>query len=179
MSAWLSYLWNLPPSVTLMIALVTAATVLIIVSEIRGNSISGKMVLDSLYTLRFVWNLPTQSAMVQLRGVFKNNDPLHRIYYRLDTLHLSIQGRTYGNVQQISDVLEIAPQGDAGYIFWGIDGVVLGPIDGKLHYRVKYGKSPTSLNKTFEQKIALRGLVLVDANDNHRFDLNWIIEETL
>lgn len=177
-SAWLSHLWHLPPSVSLFLALATAACVLILVSELRKNSVQGKLVLANLYPLRFIWNQSNGTAFAQLRGIFKNNDSLHQIFYRLETLHFSIQGRTHGKIQPISDILEVPPQGDAGYIFWGVDGVTVGPIDGRLHYRVQYGKSPNFLKHRFEQKLVLRGQILFDSSGQPHFDLNWIIEET-
>ncbi len=178
-SGWVSYAWHLPPSVIAMVAMMTAASTMVAISEIRNNSVLGKMVLTTLYPQRLIWNTATQTAFVQLRGIFKNNHPLHRIFYKLETLHLSIQGKTYSSGIQITgDILEISPLGDAGYIFFGIDGVALGPINGRLHYRVHFGKSPHSLGQTFEQKLELKGTVLIDATGQPIFDMNWLIEET-
>jgi hypothetical protein len=177
-SGWVSYLWHLPPSVTALVALMTAASVMVVVSEVRNNTIVGKMVLTALYPQRFIWSTSTQTGFVQLRAILRNNHPLHRIFYRLETLHLSIQGKTYGHgVKVVGDVFEISPLGDAGYLFIGIDGVTLGAVDGRLHYRVRFGNSPHSLGHSFEQKLLLKGAAFIDAAGQPHFDMNWLIED--
>src|SRR4051812_12764061 len=73
-SSWLSYLWKLPPSVNILLAAGSAAAVLVLVSELRRNSIRGKVVLQHLGPQRFVWNGADGTGFVQLKAIFKNND---------------------------------------------------------------------------------------------------------
>lgn len=177
-STWLSYLWKLPPSLNMLLALVSAAAVLVIISELRRNSVRGKMVLQHLGPQRFIWNATDKVGLVQLKAIFKNNDPLHRIFYRLETLNLVLQGYACAEGPPHSDILEISPNGEAGYLFFPIDGIRVAPITGGLRYRVHYGKSEKNLPITFEQKLHFKGQVVIDAKGDPIFDLNWLIEET-
>lgn len=177
-SSWLSYLWSLPPSVNLMLALVSAAAMLVLISELRRNSLAGKVVIHQLSPVRFVWNQTTQTGFVQLCAIFKNNDPVHRAFYRLETLNHAIQGHACEEGASSSDLLEVPPLGVANYVFFSVHNIRLGPIYGILRYRMRYGKYSGALSLRREEKISLKGNVFIDASGKPHFDLNWFIEET-
>jgi hypothetical protein len=176
--AWLAHAAKEQPHVVIAVSLMCGACAAIIVSEIRKNSIRGKLSLHNIVVLRLIWNQNSSTGTVQLRAIFKNNHPLHHIFFRLETLNQTMQGHSQQSGTITGDVFEVPSLGEHGYVFLGVP-VALGPLNGWLHVRLFYGKSADVLNHTMELKISIPGTMLIDANGQAVFDYNWLIEEKL
>lgn len=179
-SAWLSWVAKLPLSLTLCLALMTAASAFVLIAALRSHSVFQKFAMTYLHPLSWAFNTANQLGTVQLEAVFHNNHPYDTIYYIGELLHIVIQGRTHPNPNRIGGVNQIPPGGQQTFLFPAIDSIALGPANGRLHFRVRYGRrnNEKHLSKTLEMRLLLEGQSLIGAQ-GPVFALNYFIEQEL
>jgi hypothetical protein len=170
-SGWLSYALHFPPSVILMVALMTAASTLVLVSEIRKNSVFQKLAIKDVETIHFHYPIEGSNlSAVQLQLVYENTHPYDPIWVHTEVLGFDLQNRT-----SLAEILDsemiVAPGGTHGYLLPMIIGLELGLVIGRAHLRLNYGKNPDRLNHIEEKRIIFKGV-----SDPNSIHFNWFAE---
>src|SRR5437879_3124865 len=91
-NGWVSWLAKLPPSVSVMIALVTAACILVIISEIRKTSAYQKLSLERVGSTGWNYDENNLTAVLSLQADFINSHPTEAIFYKVEILSLVLEG---------------------------------------------------------------------------------------
>jgi hypothetical protein len=173
-SGWLSYLLHFPPSVILMVAMMTAASTLVLVSEIRKNSIYQTLYLERITGNAWSFSSSSMTGVLHLQADFISTHPHEIIFYRVEVLSLVLEGLANRSENYIgADVMHVAPNGRFGYLLGEIGPLKLGQVDGYLH-----GKSEKNLKHELEMRVLLSGVAYIDAQQGPRLTMKWMKEET-
>ncbi|WOH80655.1 hypothetical protein RX327_33690 [Bradyrhizobium sp. BEA-2-5] len=174
-SGWLSYLAHLPPSVILMIALMTAASALVILSEVRKASVYQKLSLEGVASTGWSFDKSDLTGVLSLQADFLSSHPTEIIFYKIEVLSLVLEGVAPRSHEHIgTDIMNVAPNARFGFMLGEIGPLKLGQMEGHFHFRVFYGRSEANLKHELEMKVLLSGVAFIDAQRGPLLRMKWM-----
>jgi hypothetical protein len=142
LSAFLSWLWSLPPSVTLLMAFLTAGCAIIIYDAVRRSSIRGAIAVGNFSAAHFARVADANpESLLQIRVLVHNKSFEHALHYDFDVLSQVLQGRANITAEKLGSLEALAPRSSGTQVMPMIDGLRDGAVIGKIHVRVRYGHS--------------------------------------
>jgi hypothetical protein len=148
-SGVLSYLAHLPLSVNLLLALMSAACTVILVDWLKRMSVRGKVDLGRIELRHFHALAPDgREFAAQFHVPIFNLSNEHALYFDFDILNLALQDKTNSETEKLGGPYYLAPGFSSSFLLPYVKGLRTGPIKGRIHIQIKYGKAANSLKVT-------------------------------
>ena len=157
-SAWLSWFWSLSPSIILFVALISAMIALVIVNELKRASIFDKLSIEEFKPI-YLFSSPDEVHMIQLGAKMRNHHEYVPIFFDWEVLSLVIQSRSNIDAKRVGSILSVAPNGGSPMLFPAVQDIKTGEVTGRLHIKVRYGRTIAHLKRTMEFKLGISGLI--------------------
>jgi hypothetical protein len=160
-SAFLTYLWHLPPSVILLLALASASCAIIIFDAIKRASARGKILIEKFYVPVVLPQLENRDRYVVQFAAHAINTSLDLpICFEFEVLNYGLQNKANMMAVNNSPPVYLPPGRAKSILFPVIKDLVLGEVKGKLLLRARYGKSEKNLNITDEWNFLIEAELL-------------------
>lgn len=172
----LSYVEHLPAAVIVFLACVSAASVTIVVAEMKKASIFNKLSIKTILPVHWFFNKDDSLGVIQQKIVLKNGSDIP-IYFYVDVLNYALQGKVSAASMRLGDAALVPPFQEASFLLPAIGGLKEGDASGVLRIRVRYGKSIDKLSHSFEAKYQLPSVVFNDETRGMHMMLNHVLAD--
>jgi hypothetical protein len=116
-------------------------------------------------------------SLIQPKAVITNHSPENAFYFDAEVLSLVIQGKANAMAERIGGPVYLPPLGTKNFILPMVQDVEDGHAEGRIHFRIKYGKSVNSLSVTDEYKFRIKADIIADNSQDPVLISNFFLED--